>query len=486
MYKNKNRLIAYTGIGAALIAGTLSCDNSAKKKMKSISEDLPNIIFIMADDLGWKDVGVYGSKFYETPNINRLAADGMMFTNAYAPASNCAPSRACILTGQNTPRHGIYTVSPSARGNKKTRKIIPIKNTKVLADEKITIAEILKKNGYKTASFGKWHLGDDPCTQGFDINIGGNIAGHPKSYFSPYKNTNIQDGPEGEYLTDRITNEAISFIENNKTNPFFLYIPYFAVHSPLQPKQDLLEKYKSKEVVDGQKNAKYAAMIEAMDYNIGNILDKLDELNLSDNTIVVFFSDNGGIAAISPQTPLRAGKGSYYEGGIKEPLIIKWPAKIKAAQMSDEIVSGLDFFPTFLKMAEIDISDELTIDGESIMPILLNKGKLKRKALYWHFPIYLEAYNQAKDDGRDPLFRTRPGTVMRMGDWKLHEYFEDGGLELYNLKNDPGERINLANENAEVLGRLHKMMKKWREDINAPVPVEKNPDYDPTFKPKKR
>lgn len=449
-------------------------------RLKATSEK-PNIIFILIDDLGWKDVSYMGSDYYETPNIDRLASNGVVFTNAYAPAANSAPSRACMLSGQYTPRHGVYTVGSSERGESHTRKLIPTPNTINLADSVTTIAEMLKKADYKTISIGKWHVSEDPCSQGFDINIGGSHAGHPKSYFSPYKNPNLEDGPEGEYLTDRLTSEAISFIKNNSLhtngNPFFLYLPYFTVHSPLQGKEEIIEKYKKKKGIYGQQNPVYAAMIKSADTNIGRILETLNQQGISDNTLVIFFSDNGGITSTSSQKPLRAGKGSYYEGGIREPLIMKWPNKFPQGKIIDEPVSGVDFYPTILEVAILEKEENLLLDGVSLVSLITLDKSLERDALYWHFPIYLEAYNQELDESRDPLFRTRPGSAIRKGKWKLHEYFEDGGLELYNLENDLSEQYNLAEEMPEKVEELHLMLKKWREDIGAPVPNQLNPDY---------
>jgi len=324
-----------------------SCQENKKEDKK------PNIVLILVDDLGWKDTGIYGSNYYQTPNIDKLADRGMTFTNAYATAANCAPSRACLLSGKYPPRHGIYTVGSSVRGKTELRKIIPIPNKTVLHDSIITIAEELKIAGYVNASIGKWHLGDDPCTQGFDLNVGGTHLGHPKSYFSPYKNNALKDSVDGEYLTERLTDEAIRFIEQNKDQKFFLYLPYFTVHSPLQAKMDLVEKYQNIEGDEGQNNPVYAAMIEAMDENVGRIITVLDSLKLSENTLLIFTSDNGGVVQTSSQYPLSYGKGSYYEGGIRVPLIVSWPGKIKSSSKSDVPVSNIDFYPSLLEAAGI-------------------------------------------------------------------------------------------------------------------------------------
>ena len=441
----------------------------------------PNIVFIFIDDMGWRDVGFMGSEYYETPNIDKLAANGMVFTNAYSNAPNCAPARACLLSGQYGPRHGVYTVASSSRGKSKFRKLIPIENTTVLDSNIVTIAEAIKPAGYISASIGKWHLGDDPqfgpVGQGFDVNVGGYSAGHPqKGYFVPYNNPELPDGPQGEYLTDRLTDEALNFIETNKDQPFFLYLPHYAVHTPLQAKEELIEKYEKKPGSNGQNNPKYAAMIESTDQGVGRILDKLDELGLAEDTIVFFFSDNGGVKGITSNEPLRGGKGMLYEGGIREPMAVRWPGVVKPGTTSDTPVIGVDLFPTILRMTGARTPEGKLMDGESIVPLLKGRRDLDRKAIFWHFPAYL----QGKAEGaRDEYFRTRPAGAVRAGDWKLIEYFEDGDLELYNLADDISEQNNLVDTMPEKAFELHQLMLDWRKEVNAPVPTELNPDYNP-------
>ncbi len=286
-----------------------SCNNQPKEK--------PNVLLIFVDDLGWKDLGFMGSKYYSTPNLDAFSKQGMVFTNAYASAANCAPSRAAMLSGKYAPRHGVYTVAGSDRGNPKTRKIIPTENTIHLSDSFPILHEMFKSAGYITSNFGKWHIGKDPQTQGVDINIAGGPQGSPSKggYFSPYTLSNIEDGPKGEYLTDRITDEVIKFIKKNKENPFFAYLPYYTVHTPLMTQKKWIKKYADKDSVEGQGNSTFGGMVSAMDYNVGRVLEALKEQGLEENTIVIFTSDNGGISNISRQWPLRAGKGSYYEGG---------------------------------------------------------------------------------------------------------------------------------------------------------------------------
>lgn len=472
-----NLIITKATKSTIILAVILTMSACHSKRVNRETVEKPNIVFILVDDLGWSDTSFMGNPVYETPNLDRFSNEAVVFTNAYAPAANCAPSRACIMSGKNTPAHGIYTVGSSERGKSKDRKLIPTPNTLTLDEGFTTLAEALKNNGYTNASIGKWHLGEDPKTQGFDINIGGSHAGHPKSYFSPYKNKNIKDGEKGEYLTDRLTNEAISFITDNKEKPFFLYLPYFTVHTPLQGKQSLIDKYNAKINGDKRFNAKYGAMVESMDENVGKLINTLKELKIEENTIIVFLSDNGGLASVSNQFPLRAGKGSYYEGGIRVPCIIKWPNKIKEHKRIETPITGLDIFPTLMDV--VKDTNNYKLDGISLLPLLTENKNLEQRVLIWHFPIYLQGVNPKKDDARDSLFRTRPGSVIRKGKWKLHEYFENGELELYNLETDIGERVNLIEDRQDKVEELLNELKTWRKVNKAPVPKELNLDYNP-------
>ncbi|MEL6255700.1 MAG: sulfatase [Bacteroidota bacterium] len=444
----------------------------------------PNIVYIQIDDLGYKDLAFMGSSYYETPNLDELAANGMIFTQGYAGAANCAPSRACLMTGKNTPRHGVYTVASSERGNAKTRKIIPIRNTIHIKESDFTLAELLKTEGYSTATFGKWHISEDPLRDGFDMNVGGTKAGSPgrEGYFAPYNDLpGLSEAPEGEYLTDRLTTEAIGFLKGHASEKFFLYLPYFTVHTPLMAKDSLVKKYQAKEGKDGQDNPVYAAMVENMDTQIGRILNALTELNLRENSLIIFTSDNGGIRSISSQGPLRAGKGSYYEGGIRVPYIFSWPEVIKKGSVCNTPIINLDIFPTIANIvgAELPV---LEMDGVNIFP-LLKEENIEKRDFFWHFPIYLQAYKPLDDDARDPLFRTRPGSVIRSGKWKLHQYFEDGGLELYDLENDLGERNNLTEKNPKKAQKLLKLLEAWRDELAAPIPDSLNPEFEEGFIP---
>ncbi|OVE81282.1 aryl-sulfate sulfohydrolase [bacterium M21] len=448
------------------------------------ASEKPNIIYINADDLGVMDVGFMGRKEYRTPNLDRLAGEGMIFSEAYAPSANCAPSRAACMTGQVAARTGVYTVGTSERGSTNLRKIIPIKNTPYLEDEDVLIPEVLKTGGYKTIHLGKWHLGDDPTTQGFDVNIGGDKTGSPAGgYHSPFKKGSMvsydKQYPAKTHRCDIFAEEAIKFLNANSATPFFMHMAYYAVHTPLQAVPEMVKIYQD---VPGI-HAVYASMIEKMDESIGKIINELDRLNLKENTMILFCSDNGGISKVSKQKPYRAGKGSYFEGGIREPMFVRWPAKVKAGSRCDVPVIGLDFFPTFIKAAGLEKPTDKILDGVSLMPLLTQSGTLPKRALYWHFPVYLQKYAGAEDESHDVHFRTRPGSAIRLGKWKLHEYFEDGRLELYNLEADINERRNLATEMPEKAKELHAMLKKWRAEVKAPVPTQLNPKYDPTAKP---
>jgi arylsulfatase A-like enzyme len=471
---NRRKFLKNTGLLAASIGllPTFKCSNK---------KDKPNIVLILIDDLGWKDVGYMGSDFYETPNIDKLASQGMVFTNAYSNAPNCAPTRASLLTGLYTPRHKIFTVNSSARGKSHLRKLIPTPNTTRLDTRFPTIASTLKEAGYISGSFGKWHLGDDlkdgPLAFGFDMNVGGNHLGHPKNYFSPYKNSSISDGPEGEYLTDRLTDEALEFIDKNQDNPFFLYLTHYTVHTPLQAKKELIKKYQTKKAGEIHNNPTYAAMIESMDESVGRILKKLQELQLEESTIVFFISDNGGHGSITSQEPLRGAKGMLYEGGIRVPMIVQWKGKVKEKTICEIPVMTTDFLPTILASIRKPVQTDIKIDGVSILPLLFQMENFNRETLYWHFPAYLERYR-----GMTEPWRITPTSAIRDGDWKLLEFFEDGKLELYNLKDDIGEKNNLADSLPEKAEELHEKLKKWRQEINAPVPTELNPGYNPGMK----
>ncbi|MBN1672346.1 MAG: sulfatase [Kiritimatiellae bacterium] len=462
----------------------------------------PNILFILLDDMGWKDTGFMGTDFYETPHIDALARDGVVFTHAYANGPNCAPTRASIMSGQYAPRHGIYTVGSSARGQANQRKLIPVENSRTLPAERVTPAEALKAAGYATFHGGKWHLGSGaetgPLGQGFDVNIGGFAAGSPPGgYFAPWSREapNLADAPAGTHLCDFVTDRALDFLAQHKTDPFFMYLAYYDVHTPLQAKPKLVQKYKQKLAANRARGTDtqhdhpvYAAMIENTDANIGRVLRKLEELNLVDNTVVVFFSDNGGYGGATNMRPLRGCKGMLYEGGIREPLVVRWPGRVKPGTTCDVPVISIDFYPTFLELAGVPQPETQVLDGTSLVPLLTGRAdRLAREALFWHFPCYLQGLPGGfKADAHKPPWRTTPCGAVRKGRWKLIEYFEDGALELYDLETDIGEKQNLAAQMPDKTAELHEWMKTWRRQLNAPVPDQPNPEYDPNAKPAPR
>jgi arylsulfatase len=458
--------MAATAVKSIFIVAILSCF-AASPVCGAGDTTPPNIVLILADDLGWRDTGFMGSDFYETPNLDQLADGGMMFTDAYANGSNCAPSRAALMSGRYGPRTGVYSVGSSNRGKAANRRLLAPANRRKLSPDVVTLAEVLQSRGYTTASIGKWHLGDGPETgplgQGFDHNVGGNQSGHPKSYFSPYRNKNLPDGAPGEYLTTRLTDEAIAFLQEQREEPFFLYLPYYTVHTPLQPESSRLEYYQSKPPGQRHRNPKYAAMVEALDANIGRLLTALDEQGLDQDTLIVFASDNGGSAPSTTMAPLRGSKGMFSEGGIRVPLVVRWPGHVAPGVRCSTPVMLMDLYPTLVEAAG-GTAD--TSDGESLLGLLTDGCAPLQRALFWHFPAYLEA---APGRGIGP-WRATPCSVIREENYKLLEFFEDGRLELYDLSEDIGETRNLAMEMPARTRQLHEKLVAWRAQVEAPVP----------------
>jgi arylsulfatase A-like enzyme len=450
----------------------------------------PNVVFILVDDLGWSDIGTYGSTFYETPNVDALAKSGMLFTDGYAACPVCSPSRAAILSGKYPARMDTTDLF----GGSRERKLLPLPApyNSYLALEELTMAEAFVENGYKTFFAGKWHLGDKkyfPEKQGFQINKGGHRRGSPPGgYFSPYKNPKLADGPMGECLPDRLGDESVKFIQENRDNPFLLYLSFYSVHTPVQTKESYKKKYQQKasavvvrrnsefERVCSQRNNRarqvqkhpvYAGMMQSMDENVGKVLNKLKELGLTDNTIVCFTSDNGGLSTSegSPTSnlPLKAGKGWLYEGGIRVPYIIRWPGITKPGSKCTVPVIGNDFYPTLLQAAGLPQKPKQHVDGVSLVPLLNGASKtIGRKAIYWHYPHY---GNQGG----------RPGSALRVGDYKLIETFEDNAIELYNLRDDIGEMKDLSASMPEKVAELKKMLNSWRSEVDAKM-MKPNPN----------
>jgi len=472
-FKSRVRVSVFVGLFIHSCFPLVSA--AAEPEALAQSSTRPNILYINADDLGIMDVG-YNTPSFQTPHIDTLASEGMLFTNAYAPAANCAPSRAAVHSGQWSPRHGVYTVKSSARGEDAFRKIIPTTNTFFLPDEVYTMAEALKDGGYQTIHLGKYHIGRNPLDDGFDVNVGGDHTGGPQDgYYSPWDAGAMKSWSDtvepGTHRIDIYVREAIRFMDAHRDQPMFIHFSPYMVHTPLTAVPEYVDAYG-----DTSLNATYASMVEKLDEAVGRLMTALDELNLSENTLIVFSSDNGGIAAFHTQFPFRAGKGSYYEGGVRVPLIMRWPGKIAPGRVSDLPVNSLDFYPTFMEVTQI--KEPKGLDGKSLIPLMTGKAPSNASTQFWHFPIYLQAYDEILDDGRDPLFRTRPGSTLRVGNWKLHEYFEDNALELYDLENDPDERNDLSRTKPELTAQLYQQLLDWRERIKAPIPTQPNPDYD--------
>ena len=434
----------------------------------------PNIILIMIDDMGWMDLHCQGNKNLDTPNIDRLARDGMRFTDAYAAAPVCSPTRASIMSGQSPARLMITNHIPDqARFTPKDAKLKSAKTINVLPLEKVTIAERLKAAGYTTAFMGKWHLsgkrkgndqgrGDDrfnPENQGFDINIGGGCYGGPPTYFDPYKIYNIKPRKTGEYLPDRLCDEAMSFITASraKKQPFFLSLWNYTVHWPMEAPSPLIEKYKSR-VGPGIKDARYAAMLEAMDTAMGRLFAKVDELGIRDETLVIFTSDNGAYGGVGDNRPLRLDKGHLYEGGIRVPTIIRWPGIVPANTTCDTPIISTDFYPTLLSAAGLQPQRGQIIDGEDITPLLTQKGALKRKAIHFHYPNY--AFHRSN----------RLGGAIRQGKYKLIKWYEDGSVELYDLSADISEKVNIAKKLPAVAAGMKAALEAWLVKNNAIMP----------------
>ena len=439
----------------------------------------PNFIVFLVDDMGWIDPACYGNPFHETPHIDRLAREGMRFTNAYAAGAVCSPTRASLLTGKSPAALNITDFIPGHPFA--WAKLKPPSIAGELALEEITFAEVLKTAGYRSASFGKWHLGGRefyPDKQGFD-----EFHVTQGRHFAPqFRSTPPLETKPGDYLADVLTRRAIRFLKENRDRPFCLYLPHFAVHIPLEAKQELIEKYQRKEPKPkGRVNHPvYAAMVEHIDQSVGRLIEALDELKLSEQTVFLFLSDNGGLyqsasrsgPPVMSNAPLRNEKGSLYEGGIRVPLIVRWPGQIEPGRVSDEPVSSIDVLPTLADLAGVKL--EHPVEGVSLAPLLKKTGTFRREALYWHYPHY---------------HHSTPAGAIRMGDYKLLEFFEEDRLELYNLKDDLSETRNLAGAEPARAREMQQKLAAWRKSVDARMPSP-NPDYDPQradqLKPRRR
>jgi len=484
-------LYAYMLMKSELIlALTLSVfiSSCSKQEKKSLAGSRPNIVFILADDMGWADLPVYGNRFNEAPNLTRMATEGMRFTDAYAACPVCSPTRASIMSGQYPAHVGIIDFIPG-HWRPFEEVIVPSNRTQYLPEEIFTLGEIMKEAGYATGYFGKWHLGwedrHQPGNQGFEtVNVykGGGFFSYAERMSTPL------EAQPGKVLSEALTDLSLDFLESNKDQAFFLFLAHYDVHVQLDADSTLIQKYLKKyKVEDYPCNAVYAAMVEHVDNSVGRILSKLDHLGLSENTLVVYFSDNGGLVSrfdripllaqskqyiyqgdtllyvASSNAPLRAEKGTLYEGGIREPLIAYWPGNIEAGQLNDAIISSVDFYPTFAELAGIALPETQEFDGESLLPLLEGKEADPERAVYWHYPVYHHDF---------------PASVIRKGDWKLIHYLHSNTRILYNLSEDLGETTDLSSSHPEKADELYRELDRWRKDVGAENPVP-NPDFDP-------
>ncbi|MFO7820613.1 MAG: sulfatase [Lentisphaeria bacterium] len=479
---------------------------TGKRSNSSVFNDVkhPNVVFFLVDDMGWMDLTCQGSSFYETPNIDRLAKEGMLFTEGYAACPVCSPTRASLMSGKYPARIGLthYIGGPEhCKPGAEKGKLLSAPYTPFLSTAERSLATTFKQNGYTTWHLGKWHMGSEeywPDKHGFDVNLGGCHMGHPNGkghYFPPWEIPTLPEKSDDNYLTDRLGDEAVELIMNNRDKPFFMNMWFYSVHTPIQAKPEKIRKYEKKAkdlgldkqqaIVEGdyfpreqrknqriqrriiQSDPAYAAMIESLDENVGKILDALDEKGIANDTIVVLSSDNGGLSTAegSPtcNAPLLEGKGWMYEGGVREPLLVRWPGKVEAGTTSKAVVTSPDFYPTLLEACGLPLVPEQHVDGKSFLPALRGE-KYERGSIFWHFPHY------ANQGGT-------PGCSIRKGDWKLIEFFE-GEIELYNLKNDIGEQHNLAEENSELVNELLEELHAWQNEVEAIKP-QVNPAWEP-------
>lgn len=458
----------------------------------TIERRAPNIVMFIVDDLGQKDLGCYGSTFYETPNVDRLATEGVLFTNAYATCPVCSPTRASLITGLYPQRTQItdYIGAAQPVGWKRNTKLLPAPYALQLAHDEVTMAEYLGEAGYATFFAGKWHLGGDgylPETQGFDINMGGLAQGGPyggDKYFSPFGNQKLPDGPKGEHLPDRLATEASKFIKANQSKPFLVYFPFYSVHTPLMAREDLKTKYQKKRAILSrtdvfadepprkvrmtQDHAVYAGMVEAMDQAVGKVLKSLDDCGLTNDTLVIFTSDNGGLSTSegSPTSnqPLRAGKGWLYEGGIRTASVVRWPGHVTAGTSCDVPIASIDYLPTVLDACGLKPRNDRPLDGASLLSFLTRSEAGPTRALFWHYPHY---GNQGGS----------PGAAILRDGWKLIEWFEEDRIELFHLATDESERSSLAGTEAARVQSMQDELHAWQEEVGAVRPTV-NPAFD--------
>ena len=483
----KNMVVGLSGL--ALLTGCLAYKNEQGQVSERAAEK-PNIIYILADDQGWSDVGFNGAEFYETPNIDRLAREGMVFREAYSSGPNCAPTRASLISGTYPPRHLIYQPGGGAKGDPRLMKLaVPLLDKRIkqygltvtepafeirteLAPEFTGIAEMLKGAGYTTAHFGKWHLGPD--AQGFEISSPDGIVDPTtdEARFGFYQDPDI---------ARRITDASVNFIKANRDKPFFLYVAHFDVHTPLVADEAVVSKYEKKLAAwTGEPksyNPTYAAMNDAVDTSVGRILGVVNSLGLSENTLIIYTSDNGGVGRISINAPLRAGKGSLYEGGIRVPFAARWVGTVKAGTETRVPINSVDMMPTFAALTGAELPDNQAVDGVSFVSVL-EGGEMPDRPIFWHYPLYLDGQDRTNyiplpggKAGQGDGWRAMPASAIRWGEWKLIEYFEDGRYELYHIASDIGETQDVAKQFPDIARRLHARLRLWRQETDAVVPV---------------
>ncbi len=465
------RAFLAAGITGFLVAAAGVSLAGQDAEASKVDGNPPNVLLILVDDLGCRDLSGEGHAMHRTPNLDRLRAESVRFTNASCNGPNCSPSRAALVTGRHGSRTGVHTVGSPRRGKEKDRRLEPPANRFRIAEDERTIAETLAEAGYRTGFVGKWHVSADPRTQGFDVNAGGNKAGHPKSYFPPYRNPDLEDGPDGEYLVDRLARETVGIVDgfeaDDEDRPWFvMYAPY-AVHTPIQAPLAAVAEYQARNPGVDLRKARYGVMVDATDRAIGSILERID----LDRTVVCFASDNGGLQPVTDMAPWRGGKGMLYEGGIRTPLYVR-SAGFEPRDVATP-VQLFDLHPTITELAGAAPIQDVVIDAVSLVPLLRGEA-MERGPIFWHFPAYLEGWDAESRDPKDS-FRTTPSGAVREGRWKLVEWFDDGELELFDLEADPGERVNRSEDRPAIRDRLKSRLHEWRATISAPMPEAVSP-----------
>ncbi len=448
------------------LLGLISClilGGCAQIPQKSESSP-PSVILVLADDLGWADISCQGSA-WATPAIDQLAAEGVRLTRAYSNGPNCAPSRACLMTGLDVAEHGVFTVAPAARGKKENRKLVPPKTRRTLEDDEVTIAEMLKDSGYRSAHIGKWHLGDDPRSQGFDVSIAGDRRGHPKTHLAPWKLPHLPEQEDGTELADALTDHAIDFIRECGDQPYLLVLSHYAVHTPVQVSEAALKRWQKIWPEGTRRQQKYAALVESVDRSVSRLMEEVRAGGEGRETVILFTSDNGGLEGFTDNGPLRGGKGMLYEGGIRVPLIA-WGKRIPGGRVNtQDPVQLTDLVPTLLEWSRTRAPESLPLAGTSLVSLLEDGTPLPERDLYWHFPAYLSGAAR-----RHGLWRTTPVSAIMRGDDKLLEFFESGERQLYDLS-DVSEERNLSEERPEQALNMHQRLLRWREERKMPMPT---------------